>query len=68
MVIYSKDFEVLGTSYPFSFEGESIEFCTGLAIHEENMIFSYGIWDRHAVLIKLRIADCIKTLGLDQLK
>ena len=67
IVVYTGNFEVLETSVEFSFEKEGIEFCCGLAIQDENIIFSYGIWDVEAVLLKMPMAKLIAALELKML-
>ncbi len=50
------DFTILRVSPRFSFEGEDIEFCGGLCLSGDHAILSYGLWDRHAHLMRLDIA------------
>lgn len=64
LVIYSADFNVLAVSPEFTFEGERVEFCCGIAITGESVIFSYGIWDEEAILLKLPLRDVLDQLGL----
>ena len=37
----------------FSFEDERIEFCSGLAFDGEHVLFSYGLMDQKAVILKM---------------
>jgi hypothetical protein len=39
----------------FLFEGEQIEFNAGLVITPENVLFSYGVMDAAAVVLRLPI-------------
>ena len=64
LVIYSADFDVLAVSPEFTFEGERVEFCCGIAIVGESVIFSYGVWDEEAVLLKLPLRAVLDRLGL----
>lgn len=38
----------------FSFEEERVEFCAGLSIEKDNVVFSYGLMDQRAVLLKTK--------------
>lgn len=64
LVIYSRNFDVLAVSPDFTFEGERVEFCCGMAIIGESVIFSYGVWDEQAILLKLGLESVLHHLGL----
>ena len=63
-IVYRSDFEVLQVSCPFRFEGERIEFCCGLALDGEAILFSYGIWDTQAKLMKMKARDFLELVEL----
>ncbi len=65
LVQFSRNFEVLRVSTPFTFEGETVEFCAGLAILDDNLIFSYGVWDQKAVILSLNLKACLQLLFQD---
>ncbi len=64
LVIYSANCDVLAVSPEFTFEGERVEFCCGIALVGESVVFSYGVWDEEAVLLKLPLRDVLERLGL----
>lgn len=64
IVIHGRDFEVLAVSPEFTFEGERVEFCCGVAIDGDSMFFSYGVWDQAAVVVKTGLAATLGALGL----
>jgi hypothetical protein len=53
LIRMDKEFRIKSISSPFCFEREGIEFCSGIAMHGENILFSYGLLDRHARMIEL---------------
>lgn len=53
VVVASRDFAALRVSQDFSFEGEDVEFCAGLAIKNANIYFSYGVFDEAAVILRM---------------
>ena len=53
VVVASRDFTALRVSQDFSFEGEDVEFCAGLAIKNGNIYFSYGVFDEAAVILRM---------------
>jgi hypothetical protein len=56
LVEYDVDtWDVLRVSPIFLFEGEQIEFNAGLVITPENVLFSYGVMDAAAVVLRLPI-------------
>lgn len=66
-IVYSQNFEILAVSPPFTFEGQRIEFCAGIALFEHSIVFSYGIWDKNAMLLKAPLESVINALGLSSL-
>lgn len=65
-IIYSSNFEVLDVSPNFTFEGERVEFCCGIALEKNNLAFSYGIWDTEAIIVKMKLNEFLATLSLDK--
>lgn len=65
-VVYGPDFEVLAVSPPFTFEGERVEFCCGIALAGDNVVLSYGVWDTQAVLTRMKLKEFLSVLSLDQ--
>lgn len=61
-VVASRDFTALKVSHDFSFEGENIEFCAGLAIKNENVYFSYGVFDEAAVILRMPLDKAMEFL------
>lgn len=53
VLIAAHDFTVLKVSPEFSFEGQDVEFCAGLAFKNDSMYFSYGVFDEAAVILKM---------------
>lgn len=41
----------------FSFEGERVEFCSGLVVHKDKALFSYGVMDQEAAFLELSTED-----------
>lgn len=66
-VVYSPNFDILAVSQPFTFEGQRIEFCAGLACYERSIVFSYGVWDKKAVLLKVTASSFFEAMGLSDL-
>lgn len=67
LVVYARNFDVLAVSPEFTFEDERVEFCCGMAILGESVIFSYGVWDEQAILLKLGLQEVLNHLGLGAL-
>lgn len=66
LVIYDHNFNVLDTSDEFTFEGQEIEFCSGLEMVGKDLILAYGIWDIKPILLKVDIDSLFELLGLSQ--
>jgi hypothetical protein len=64
MVVYRANFDVAAVSEPFSFEGQKVEFCCGVAISGRSIFLSYGVWDREAVVLKASLDSVIRALNL----
>lgn len=54
-VEFTDDFTIRRVSCWFSFEGQGIEFCGGLCLTGDHAVLSYGLWDRHAHLMRVDI-------------
>ncbi len=61
-LIASRDFSVSKVSPEFSFEGEDVEFCAGLAIKNGNIYFSYGVFDEAAVILRMPLDKAMEFL------
>jgi hypothetical protein len=61
LVICDRSFRILRRSKVFCFEEQAIEFCVGLSLdaEKEEVIMTYGVWDTHASLIKLKLSEVV---------
>jgi len=50
------DFTITRISPRLTLEGEEIEFCGGLCLTGEQAILSYGVWDRHARIMRVDLS------------
>ena len=57
LVEYDVTGKPLWQSKEFSFEHDGIEFCAGMAFKGDDVVFSYGVMDKKAVLLKVKFAD-----------
>lgn len=62
LFVASKDLRILDVSSEFSFEGEAVEFCAGMAFKGNDLYFSYGIFDEKAVILKMPRAEALDFL------
>lgn len=53
LFLASDKFEILAVSEEFSFEGEAVEFCAGIAVRNGDFYLSYGVFDEKAVVLKI---------------
>jgi glycosyltransferase involved in cell wall biosynthesis len=53
LVIMEKSGKPLMHSFPFSFEGEQIEYCLSINIEEDQIEFNYSTWDSSSKLVKV---------------
>lgn len=53
LVTFDADMRPKRISRKFSFEEERVEFCSGLAFDGDNVIFSYGLMDQKAVILRM---------------
>lgn len=56
ILVLDAAFRILRVSRDFTFEGQRIEFCAGLAILDGMFYFSYGVFDAKAIVLRLREA------------
>jgi hypothetical protein len=57
LVEYDATGKPLWQSQEFSFERVGIEFCAGMAFKGDDVVFSYGVMDKKAVLLKMKFND-----------
>lgn len=57
MVEYDDTGRAIWMSKEFNFEHRGIEFCAGMAFKGEDVVISYGVMDKKAVLLKMKFAD-----------
>ncbi|NDU85723.1 MAG: hypothetical protein G3H99_03820 [Ferrovum sp.] len=56
-----KNFNLMARSRPFQFETTGVEFCAGLCRGEQGILLSYGVMDRVARIIHMKI-DWLNTI------
>jgi tetratricopeptide (TPR) repeat protein len=44
--VFDTSMNLLRYSAPFKFEGEPIEYCLSIVVHDENVLINYSTWDR----------------------
>lgn len=54
-VYWDKDFNLVKTSEMFHFMTGEIEFCAGMAIHNDNLLITYGFQDNAAYLLQMPV-------------
>jgi hypothetical protein len=54
-VIWDKDWNIVKLTTPFQFLTGQIEFCCGLAVHNNNLLITFGFQDNAAFLLKMPI-------------
>jgi hypothetical protein len=59
LVQFDNDLKIVKCSDPFTFEGYPVEFGTGLVVNEhmDLCVLSYGVMDRLAILLELKLSD-----------
>jgi predicted GH43/DUF377 family glycosyl hydrolase len=50
--VWSKDYEILGFTEPFSFLDAKIEFCVGLAQYGDDVLITFGFQDNAAFILQ----------------
>ncbi len=63
MLLLDRHFNIKSQSKAFHFETEGIEFCAGLASHDERVLISYGVMDEKARLLELDPSQVDRILG-----
>ena len=63
MLLLDRHFNIKMQSNPFHFETEGIEFCAGLACHDDRVLVSYGVMDEKARLLELDPSQVDRILG-----
>jgi hypothetical protein len=61
--IFNADLGLVQFSEPFYFKHVGIEFCSGLALHEERLIASFGVADKEAWLAEIAHATVRRMMG-----
>ena len=51
LIVWSKDLDLLGLSDPFTFLDARIEFCTGLAVRDNDVLITFGFQDNAAFVL-----------------
>ena len=59
------DFRIRRISNIWIFERPTIEFCAGICIVGRHLILSYGVLDRHARLLRLKLSVVERMLRSD---
>ena len=62
LFLASGKFEILAVSEEFSFEGEIVEFCAGIAVRNGDFYLSYGVFDEKAIVLKISAERTMKFL------
>jgi predicted GH43/DUF377 family glycosyl hydrolase len=57
LVEYDLEGKLLWQSKEFNFEQFGIEFCAGMALKGDDVVLSYGVMDKKAVLLKMKFND-----------
>ena len=60
-VLIDDDHRLAGLSRPFTFTGNAIELCAGLASRGNDLVLTFGVGDRAAAI---GICDCDQAMGL----
>ena len=53
LIVWDKDFNLLGLTQPFTFLDARVEFCVGAAIHKGDLLVSFGFQDNAAFVLRL---------------
>jgi predicted GH43/DUF377 family glycosyl hydrolase len=62
LVLLDRRFEISALSPPFSFGGDPIEFCAGMARRNGELVMSFGAGDRKAALAVVGLDDALNLL------
>jgi hypothetical protein len=63
LVEYALDGSLLWQGKEFNFEHIGIEFCAGIAFKKDDVVISYGVMDKKAILLKMKFDDFIKVVS-----
>ena len=63
-VVWDLDWNFICFSEPFTFLGGEIEFCCGMAIHNDDLLMTFGFQDNASYLLKMPIS-ALKLIGID---
>jgi hypothetical protein len=55
-VIWDEDWNIVRLTEPFHFLTARIEFCCGMAIHQDNLLITFGFQDNASYLLKMPIS------------
>lgn len=62
ILVLNKDYSVKAFSKSFFFSMRSIEFCAGIAADGNELLFSYGVEDVNAYILKINYSELAKSL------
>jgi predicted GH43/DUF377 family glycosyl hydrolase/tetratricopeptide (TPR) repeat protein len=62
-VWFDPDWRLARVSAPFIFQERGVEFAAGLAQHGDDLVISYGVWDREAWLATVSLAEVLSLLA-----
>ena len=62
LVEYDLEGKLLWQSSEFNFEQFGVEFCAGMAFKGDDIVLSYGVSDKKAVLLKMKFDDFMKVI------
>ena len=57
LVEYDETGRLIWESKEFNFEQTGVEFCAGMAFKGEDVVLSYGVMDKKAILLKMKFED-----------
>jgi hypothetical protein len=63
-VVWDKEWNIVKISDQFSFMDGEIEFCCGMAIHQNNLLITFGFQDNAAFILKGSIKFFEKFIGI----
>jgi len=53
LLVWDKELNLLGLTAPFSFLDGRVEFCVGAAVHNDNLLVSFGFQDNAAFVLQI---------------
>lgn len=62
LVEYDLEGKLLWQSKDFNFETFGVEFCAGMAFKGEDVVISYGVMDKQAILLKMNFNEFIEVV------